>query len=150
MVEPLLEAAVAALFAEVDATVISSWGTANTGEVKGELEKSDAAVISISVGAPEYDQYTVPSCTIPVGIVVEIRREAAPTGAALLTVMEPIADVLNELQEDVSSVEALTVAGFEADGVRLDGGSAPVFDKQLNAWRVIRSLSVRGRIVAVS
>ena len=147
LVESEIESAVAALFADIPGVkVITSWGAASAGEVKGELAPADVATVSVAVGAPQYDQYTVPTCSLPCGVVVAVRREAAPTGAKLAQAMEPIAAVLNRLQRDYSAANALSTEGFTADGVRLDGGDAPTFDKNLNVWRITRAFTVRGII----
>lgn len=147
LVEYEIESSLASVFATIPgAKVITSWGAAEQGEVKGELMPADTVTLSIAVGAPQYDQYTVPACSLPVALVVGIRREAAPTGAKLAEVLEPVASVLNTLQRDYSAVNALSTPGFTADGVRLDGGTAPEFDKTLNIWRVTRAFTIRGVI----
>ena len=98
----------------------------------------------VAASPPQYDAFTVPSCSIAVGIAVEIRRETAPDGAALAAVVEPIAAVLNGLQADVENVAALSSESFDADGARLDGGQPPMFDATANAWRIVRPLTIRG------
>ena len=145
LVEKDLEQSIAALFANIQgAKIITAWGSVPQGEVKDELTPAAGVVISIAAAPPQYDAFTVPSCSIAVAVVVEIRRETAPDGAALAAAIEPIAAVLNGLQANVENVAALSSESFDADGARLDGGQPPTFVTTANVWRVVRSFTIRG------
>ena len=129
-------------------TVTGSWSQVPGGEVKGEERPADEIAVAVAVGAPQWDAYLSPVCTIPAAIAITVRREVAPTGAALAAAVAPVAAMLNNLQADVTAVDDLSTATFTADGVRVDGGEPPAFMPQANVWRVARSLSIRGIIAA--
>ena len=129
-------------------TVTGSWSHVPDGEVKGEDKPADKITIAVAVGAPQWDEYLNPACAIPAAIAIVVRREIAPTGAALVATVAPIAAMLNKLQADVTAVDALSTPMFGADGVRVDGGQPPAFMPQTNTWRITRSLSIRGIIAA--
>ena len=122
-----------------------SWAFVPDGEVKG-VETSDTTIsIGVAVGAPKWTRYTVPDCEMPVAFSVAVRRETAPTGAALSAIAERIADMLLTLQLECDEVSRrLTTDNFDADGVMLDGGPAPTFAASSNIWRITRSFTVRG------
>jgi hypothetical protein len=122
-----------------------AWSYVPAGSVKGEETPEDSISIGVAVGAPVWDQYTVPTCSMPVALAVVIRRETAPDGAALAGIAESIADALQDLQLDAEAVSrSLTSENFDANGVRLDGGPAPTFVRTTNVWRFTRSFTVRG------
>jgi len=124
--------------------VVGAWGVSPDGTVKGEETPADKVAIAVAVGAPQWDKYLVPSCTMPVALSVAIRREVAPTAAELETVMSPISDFLMDLQLDVSAAEALSSEHFTSDGAQVNGGPPPVFSEKTNIWRVTRTFNVRG------
>jgi len=122
-----------------------SWAFVPDGEVKGVETPGTAISIGVAVGAPKWTRYTVPDCEMPVAFSVAVRREKAPTGAALSAIAERIADMLIKLQLEHDEVSSrLTTENFNADGVMLDGGPAPTFAESKNIWRITRSFTVRG------
>lgn len=125
-------------------TVVGSWGVSPDGTVKGEETPADKVAIAVAVGAPQWDKYLVPSCSMPVAISVAIRREVAPTAAELETVMSPISDFLMDLQLDFDAANALSTDHFSSDGAQLNGGPPPAFSEATNIWRITRSFTVRG------
>ena len=148
LVEKDLEDSVATLLRDrlPGVRVVTSWSQADDGTVKGVETPSDSILIAVAAGAPTWDAYLVPSCSIPVALAITIRRETAPDAAALATVMEPIANLLLAMQLDVDACEPLTSVNFSADGVRLDGGDPPQYNSTSAVWRVSRSFTVRGVI----
>lgn len=156
LVEKALEESLGVLISErlseVDALVDTSirittaWSHSPDGEEHAVEQPSDEVTIAIAAGAPQWDEYLVPSCSIPVALAVSIRRECAPDAKAVAQIMEPIANIILALQLDVAAVEPLSSENFSADGVRADGGNAPTLDTSTNTWRITRSLIVRGVI----
>jgi len=124
--------------------ITGAWGVSPDGTVKGEETPADKVAIAVAVGAPAWDTYLVPSCTMPVALSVAIRREVAPTAAELETVMSPISDFLMDLQLDFDAANALSSTHFSCDGVQVNGGPPPVFSEKTNIWRVTRTFNVRG------
>ena len=155
MIEKELEDAIIALLsARLEGTqsipsgilVTGSWSQVPDGDAKGTEKPEHSVVIAVAVGAPEWDQYLSPICSIPVALTVSVRHELAPTGAELSAVMQPISTILMGLQADVTNVDEISCESFQADGVRLDGGSAPRFDRETNIWTLTRSFIVRGTV----
>lgn len=124
--------------------VESSWGQVPEGEEKGVETPDDGVAIAVAVGAPEWDRYLVPSCSLPVALAVTVRRETAPDAAALSRVMAPIANMLFELQSNVAATWPLSIPGFNCGGVRVDGGTPPAYSAASGIWRMTRSFTVRG------
>lgn len=149
LVERDLEDKIVALLRErlTGVRVESSWGHSPEGEVKGEDSPEDSVVVAVAVGAPAWDAYLEPCCSIPVALAITVRRETAPDAARLAEVAEPIANLLLALQMDVESVGPLSSENFSADGVRVEGGSAPTFSASANVWHISRAFTVRGVIV---
>ena len=126
--------------------VVGTWSQSAAGEVKGEETPADAIVVGVAVGAPQWDTYCVPSCSVPVGLSVAIRRETAPDGVALERVYAPIAAFIFALQCDADAAAALSTESFSVDGARVDGGPPPSFVQASSVWRIARSFNLRGII----
>ena len=143
--EKVAAAVAAALLPRNGVKIVGAYEAAEAGEVKGEETAADGIVVGIAVGAPAWDAYLVPSCSMPVALSVAVRREVAPTGDALEKVMAPISNLLMQLQHDATAVDRLlTSEEFQADGVRVDGGPPPSYSSAKHAWTVARTFTVRG------
>ena len=143
--EKVAAAVAAALLPRDGVKIVGAYEAAEAGEVKGEEKPEDGVVVAVAVGAPAWDTYLVPSCSVPVALALTVRREVAPTGDALEELMTPIASLLIELQRDATAVaRLLSCDEFTADGVRVDGGTPPRFARATNVWTIERTFTVRG------
>ena len=143
--EKVVAALAAALLPRNGVKIVGAYEAAEAGEVKGEEKPEDGVVVAVAVGAPAWDTYLVPSCSVPVALALTVRREVAPTGDALEQVMAPISNLLMQLQHDATAVDRLlTSEEFQADGVRVDGGPPPSYSSAKHAWTVVRTFTVRG------
>ena len=132
--EKVVAALAAALLPRDGVKIVGAYEAAEAGEVKGEENPEDGVVVAVAVGAPAWDRYLVPSCSVPVALALTVRREVTP-----------IANLLIELQRDATAVDRLLSCDeFTADGVRVDGGTPPRFARATNVWTIERTFVVRG------
>lgn len=150
LIEKEIEAKVAALLvsalAGIDGVrVEGSWQT-DSSAVKGEESPSDKVMVGVATGSPSFESFGFPACDIPVSVACVIRHELSPGGDALSEVMERIATLFLSLQfcESERVHEDLSTDNFTANGVRVDPGEAPVYDREEKTWTVTRSMTVRG------
>lgn len=134
-------------FAQENLPSAGALSTAAEGAIKG-IETCDAkAFMAVAVSAPAYAAYLAPNCEFAVSLALTVRRETSPNGAALVAFLEPISNTLMRLQADAEYVRsALSSEHFCADGVLLEGGQGPIFDKDSNSWTITRQFSLKGII----
>ena len=147
MIEKLIEKAVMDAITALDLTDLAIggfWQASESGILK-DLERDDvSAVVRVTAKPRRYDSFTTPKCEISVTIVLAVLVDRAPDGAALSATAEPILNLLETWQRDITQVKtAFTVNGFAPSGLRLDGGDASL-DRARNAWLVPMGLTVRG------
>ena len=126
--------------------VTSSWQQLDEGEVKGEEKPDDTVVVAVAASAPEWDGYLNPVCSIAVTITVAVRREIAPTGAALAAVAAPIAAFVVKHQQDVSLADDFTTESFRCDGFLATGGTPLMFTATTGIWTFTRQFTLRGTV----
>lgn len=104
-IEEKLKEKFASLFkdAKSSPSIIGAWDVAKAGEVKGRGDAS-TSVLSVAVGIRSYPSFCTPQADFRCAVVLSVRRECAPTGAALADFIEPLMNLLhlwNDEYEDV-------------------------------------------------
>lgn len=128
--------------------VRGAWQPAAVGKVKGEETESSApAALAVAVAPRALEQFGFGICSMDVRLALAVRADLCPTGAAIETYAEPIADLLETWNAtmDCDHDCGLAVAGrFQPGGLQMTGGEGPTFDRQLAIWSVTFSFSLRG------
>ena len=122
---------------------VGSWSVAPDGEVKGTGDAS-SIVIAVAVGIRAYNSFCEPQADLPCSIVLTVRRDACPTGAALADTVAPILALAHRWNENVDAVcDDLTTASFCPGGFRLFGGNR---EQSADVWIVSLEFTLRGVI----
>ena len=122
---------------------IGSWQAPET-ESKG-----DRAVIAVAVSPRAYDTYSIPHCDFAVSVAIAARSELFEDGEDISDFAAPLVDLLDGWQFDINQFAAdVTLEGeFMAAGVRMDGGAAPILDRDSGNVTASFGFTVRGHVV---
>lgn len=153
MIEKDIEKAVLDAIAALNLSGLSIggfWQSVDAGIVK-DLERNDlTATLRVIAKPRRYDGFTSPKCEIAVALGLAVLVDRAPDGAALATITNPILNLLQTWQRDITAVKtAFTSTAFIPSGLRLDGGDAS-FDRAARVWSVPMGFTIRGVIIASS
>lgn len=123
------------------------WQSVDTGIVK-DLERTDLlATLRVIAQPRRYDGFTSPKCEIAISLGLSVLVYRAPDGAALAAITEPILNLLQAWQRDITAVKnVFTSSAFVPSGLRLDGGNAS-FDRAALAWTVPMGFTLRGVVL---
>lgn len=121
--------------------IIGVWDVAEQGEVKG-LGDSNTSVLALNVGIRQYASFCEPQADFPCTAVLSIRREAAPTGASLAELIEPLMNLIHIWNEDCDRMcDDLTTDTFNPGGFELTGGNLL---QNEDCWTVNMNFILRG------
>ena len=122
-------------------SIIGAWDVTQPGEVKGRGDAS-TSVIAVAVGLRNYASFCTPQADFPCTAVLSIRREAAPTGAALADFIEPLMNLMHVWNEDYDDVLSdLATNTFTPGGFQLADGS---LTQSSDGWIVNINFTLRG------
>jgi hypothetical protein len=122
---------------------VGSWSVAPDGEVKGTGDASPI-VIAVDVEFRAYDSFCEPQADLPGSIVLTVRRDACPTGAALAYTVAPILALAHRWNEDADAMcDDLTTASFSPGGFRFSGGKRV---QSADVWIAPFAFTLRGVI----
>lgn len=141
-IENKLKEKFAALFSNAYAPrIIGVWDVVEVGEVKG-LGDACTCLLALSVGIRQYASFCEPQADFPCAAVLSIRREAAPTGAALADLIEPLMNLIHVWNEDCDRMcEDLQTDTFNPGGFQLTGGN---YTQTEDSWIVNIDFILRG------
>lgn len=121
--------------------IIGVWDVAQQGEVKG-LGDASTCVLAVNVGIRQYASFCEPQADFICSTVISIRRDAAPTGAALADLIEPFMNLMHIWNEDCDRMcDDLTTDTFNPGGFQLTGGSLL---QNEDCWTVDVNFILRG------
>lgn len=121
--------------------IIGVWDVAEQGEVKG-LGDASTCVLAVNVGIRQYASFCEPQADFSCTAVLSIRREAAPTGAALADFIEPLMRLLHFWNADCDRMcNDLTTSTFNPGGFKLNAGN--LFQNE-DCWTVNIDFILRG------
>lgn len=132
-----------------DLTVSGAWQAENEGEVKGTEESSPAA-LAVAVAPRSFETFGFGICSMEVAIALTVRTDLCPTGAALETYVDPVANLLQtwNLTMDCAHPCGMAVEGkFEPGGLQMSGGSGPDLDSEAGVWSITFNLTLRGTLL---
>ena len=125
---------------------VGCWDVANDGDVKSR-GGGEAATVAVAVGIRSYDTFQTPTANFACSLVLAVRRDTCPTGAAIADIIEPLLALLHEWNADEDSVyEDLTTDHFFPAGFQLANGIGPVYDDQTGCWTITITFNLKGRI----
>ena len=131
-----------------------AWQAANAGEVKDAEDDSSPAALVVRVAPRAFGQNDLPEVTFDVALTLSIRTDLCPTGAALETYCDPVANLLQGWNlasyADGSGAHGFDVPGFAPGGIQLAGGSWPTLERDACLWAVVFNLVVSGTVFPVS
>ena len=156
MIEKDIEANIIAAIQTLDLPGIDirgAWQTAAAGEVKDTESDSAPAALFVHVGPRSFETFGVGVCSMDVALSLAVRIDLCPTGAALETYADPIADLLQSwnLTMDCDHPCGMAVEGeFAPGGLQMSGGSGPEIDRDAGVWSIVFNFTLRGAIVPAS
>lgn len=130
-------------------TVSGAWQAANEGEVK-DTEDSSPAALAVAVAPRSFETFGFGICSMEVEISLAVRTDLCPTGAALETYVDPIANLLQtwNLTMDCAHPCGMAVEGkFEPGGLQMSGGSGPDLDREAGVWSITFNFTIRGTAI---
>lgn len=146
-IENKLKQKFAALFENVENAprILGVWDVAQQGEVKG-LGDASTCVLALNVGIRQYASFCEPQADFPCVAVLSVRREAAPTGAALADLMEPFMNLMHVWNADCDRMcDDLATDTFSPGGFELTGGNLL---QNEDCWTVNIDFILRGIVNA--
>lgn len=126
------------------AQIVGSRTVAPQGETKEE-EDTAKTVVAVACGFRQNDAFSLSPITMPLTISILTRVELDTTSEEHDRIVEAIADLLSRWHkygEEMS--QALTTDKFFAGELRMDGGTARIFDPTNATWSESISFSIRG------
>lgn len=125
--------------------IIGMWQTVGAEEVKAEEEKP-SAVLAVKAYPRSYETPTIPYAEIQLEISLAVRSDTDFNGANYLSITEKISDVLQEWQNDFSSLDCFSLLGaFNITGFNLTGGDCGL-DKDNCIWQYSQGFTIYGII----
>lgn len=153
MLEKSIEANIIAAIEALNLTgldIHGAWQAANAGEVKDEEAPAAPATLYVRVGPRSFETFGIGVCSMDVVFSLVIRTDLNPTGAALETYVDPIADLLQSWDNTMSCNNpcGMAVDGeFAPGGLQMVGGSGPTFEREAAIWSVVFNFTLRGTIL---
>lgn len=146
-IESAVKAKIAAALPEALAVKVhGAWQTVAEGEVKGRESPEFGAFVGIAVSPRQYESFTIPIADIAVAVSLAVRADRDPTGAAFLAFSDALTLLFETWNRSDDAVAAdMSVDGFRADGIRIDGGEVGR-DAESAAWTFTQSFTLRGVI----
>lgn len=154
MIEKSIEANIIAAIEALNLTglvVHGSWQAANVGEVK-DTEDSSLAALAVAVSPRSFETFGFGICSMEVALSLAVRTDLCPTGAALETYVDPIANLLQKwnLEMDCDHPCGMGVEGkFDPGGLQMSGGSGPELDREAGIWAITFNFAIKGVAVPV-
>ena len=130
-------------------TVSGAWQAANEGEVK-DTEDSSPAALAVAVAPRSFETFGFGICSMEVALSLAVRIDLCPTGAALETYVDPIANLLQtwNLTMDRAHPCGMAVEGkFAPGGLQMSGGSGPDLDREAGIWSITFNFTIRGTAI---
>ena len=150
MIEKSIEANIIAAIQALGLTglvVRGAWQAAAEGEVK-DTEDSSPAALAVAVSPRSFETFGFGICSMDVTLALVVRIDLCPTGAALETFVDPIANLLQKwnLTLDCTNDCNLGTDGFTPGGLQMSGGSGPETDREACVWSVAFNFTIRGTV----
>lgn len=150
MIEKSIEANIIAAIAALDLPgldIHGAWQAAAEGEVK-DTEDSSPAALAVAVSPRSFETFGFGICSMDVTLALVVRIDLCPTGAALETFVDPIANLLQKwnLTLDCTNDCNLGTDGFTPGGLQMSGGSGPETDREAGVWSVAFNFTIRGTV----
>ena len=154
MIEKDLEAAIISALEALALTgleIHGAWQAAAEGTVKDMEDSAAVAGLAVAVSPRVFDTFGISTANFDVALSLAVRADQSPTGAALETYADPIANLLSRWNLELCHGNdcGLGVSGFVPGGLQMTGGSGPTFDRDAAAWSIIYSFTLRGNIEPV-
>ena len=153
MLEKSIEANIIAAIEALNLTgldIHGAWKAANAGEVKDEEAPAAPATLYVRVGPRSFETFGIGVCSMDVVFSLVIRTDLNPTGTALETYVDPIADLIQSWNNTMNCNNpcGMAVEGeFAPGGLQMVGGSGPEFDREMCIWTVVFNFTLRGTVL---
>ena len=126
------------------AQIVGSRTVAPQGETKEE-EDTAKTIVAVACGFRQNDAFSLSPITMPMSISILTRVELDTTSEEHDRIVEAIADLLSRWHKYGDEMsQALTTEKFFAGELRMDGGTARIFDPTKATWSETISFSIRG------
>lgn len=126
------------------AQIVGSRTVAPQGETKEE-EDTAKTIVAVACGFRQNDAFSLTPITMPLSISILTRVELDTTSEEHDRIVEAIADLLSRWHKYGDEMsQALTTEKFFAGELRMDGGTARIFDPTKATWSETISFSIRG------
>lgn len=126
------------------AQIVGSRTVAPQGETKEE-EDTAKTIVAVACGFRQNDAFSLSPITMPLSISILTRVELDTTSEEHDRIVEAIADLLSRWHKYGDEMsQALTTEKFFAGELRMDGGTARIFDPTKATWSETISFSIRG------
>ena len=153
MLEKSIEANIISAIEALNLTgldIKGAWQAANAGEVKDEEAPAAPATLYVRVGPRSFETFGIGVCSMDVVFSLVIRTDLNPTGTALETYVDPIADLIQSWNNTMNCNNpcGMAVEGeFAPGGLQMVGGSGPEFDREMCIWTVVFNFTLRGTVL---
>ena len=128
--------------------ILGLWQPSATGALKGKQEEDATATLVLKIPPKSFDTFGICEVTMDVDLALSVRVEKDVDGEMLLKYVEPISDLLDRwnMSEEHDELEDLITQDFYPGGVKVNGGTGPIYDSQSKTWTVTYTFTVRGVI----
>lgn len=108
--------------------VVGSREVAAEGETKTE-DDTNATIVAVACGFRQNDAFSLTPITMPISITILTRVELDPTSAGHNDVVDAIVELISRWHNNGNAMtEALSNEKFFAGELRMDGGTARIYD----------------------
>lgn len=148
VIERMLEDAVISALSALDgldgAQIVGSRSVAPQGQTKEEEDQA-SSIVAVACGFRQNDAFSLTPITMSMSISIMTRAELDPTSEKHDEIVEAVADLLSRWHKYGNEMqEALSNEKFLAGELRMDGGSARIYDSTTATWSETISFSIRG------
>lgn len=126
--------------------IFGFWQPSLPGIVRNQEDPETAATIAVGLGTPAVQTYSASAASITGSIVLTIRVELDPTGAALLALSDAIGSLLTgwNAANYQAAFTALDTDAFNVGDVTTTGGSTPYVDYERKTVTVSFPFTISG------
>lgn len=125
--------------------IVGVWDVAEKGDVKG-LGDASSSVLALNVGIRSYASFCEPQADFNCVAVLSVRRDAAPDGATLADLIEPLMNKMHIWNSDCDIMcDDLATATFSPGGFELTGGDLLQTE---DCWTITINFILRGIVNA--
>lgn len=126
--------------------VFGLWQPSLSGFVRNQEDPDTVATVAVGLGTPAVQTYSASAASITGSIVLTVRVELDPTGAALLALSDAIGSLLTgwNAANYQASFTALDTEAFNVGDVTVTGGATPSLDYERKLITVTYPFTISG------